>query len=90
MRLIENQEIKLLRSNHSADPCCFVVFGASGDLTHRLLIPALYEVPSEAFRKQLGATLRRFVGPNSHKGVGWRSIPPGGVTGPTKPDRPRP
>jgi glucose-6-phosphate 1-dehydrogenase len=64
-----------------ADPCCFVVFGASGDLTHRLLIPALYnlavggllpepfslvgvardDVPSEAFRKQLGATLRQFA-----------------------------
>lgn len=27
-----------------ADPCCFVVFGASGDLTHRLLMPALYNL----------------------------------------------
>jgi glucose-6-phosphate 1-dehydrogenase len=27
-----------------ADPCCFVVFGASGDLTRRLLIPALYNL----------------------------------------------
>jgi glucose-6-phosphate 1-dehydrogenase len=27
-----------------ADPCCFVLFGASGDLTHRLLIPALYNL----------------------------------------------
>ena len=27
-----------------ADPCCFVIFGASGDLTHRLLIPALYNL----------------------------------------------
>ncbi len=26
------------------DPCSFVVFGASGDLTHRLLIPALYNL----------------------------------------------
>ncbi len=24
-----------------ADPCCLIIFGASGDLTHRLLIPAL-------------------------------------------------
>ncbi len=24
-----------------ADPCCLVIFGASGDLTHRLLVPAL-------------------------------------------------
>jgi glucose-6-phosphate 1-dehydrogenase len=27
-----------------ADPCCLVVFGASGDLTHRLLLPALYNL----------------------------------------------
>jgi glucose-6-phosphate 1-dehydrogenase len=27
-----------------ADPCCFVIFGASGDLAHRLLIPALYNL----------------------------------------------
>jgi glucose-6-phosphate 1-dehydrogenase len=27
-----------------ADPCCFVIFGASGDLTHRLLILALYNL----------------------------------------------
>jgi glucose-6-phosphate 1-dehydrogenase len=28
----------------SADPCSLVIFGASGDLTHRLLIPALYNL----------------------------------------------
>jgi glucose-6-phosphate 1-dehydrogenase len=27
-----------------ADPSCFVIFGASGDLTHRLLLPALYNL----------------------------------------------
>src|SRR5258707_10258693 len=27
-----------------ADPCCFIVFGASGDLAHRLLAPALYNL----------------------------------------------
>src|SRR5262249_50606834 len=27
-----------------ADPCCFVIFGASGNLTHRLLLPALYNL----------------------------------------------
>src|SRR5882724_1718986 len=27
-----------------ADPCCFVIFGASGDLAHRLLAPALYNL----------------------------------------------
>jgi glucose-6-phosphate 1-dehydrogenase len=28
----------------AADPCCLVIFGASGDLTHRLLVPALYNL----------------------------------------------
>src|SRR5258707_7449379 len=27
-----------------ADPCCFIVFGASGDLAYRLLVPALYNL----------------------------------------------
>ena len=27
-----------------ADPCCFVIFGVSGDLAHRLLVPALYNL----------------------------------------------
>jgi glucose-6-phosphate 1-dehydrogenase len=26
------------------EPCCFVIFGASGDLAHRLVIPALYNL----------------------------------------------
>src|SRR3954453_16878132 len=26
------------------DPCCFVLFGATGDLAHRLVIPALYNL----------------------------------------------
>ncbi|HTK12199.1 MAG TPA: glucose-6-phosphate dehydrogenase [Xanthobacteraceae bacterium] len=30
-----------------APPCSFVVFGASGDLTHRLLVPALYNLAAE-------------------------------------------
>jgi glucose-6-phosphate 1-dehydrogenase len=36
----------LQRPNNArpADPCCFVVFGATGDLTHRLLVPALYNL----------------------------------------------
>jgi glucose-6-phosphate 1-dehydrogenase len=32
------------RGVRPADPCCFVIFGASGDLTHRLLVPALYNL----------------------------------------------
>jgi glucose-6-phosphate 1-dehydrogenase len=31
-------------SPRPADPCSFVIFGASGDLVHRLLVPALYNL----------------------------------------------
>ncbi len=31
----------------NADPCTLVIFGASGDLTHRKLIPALYDLCGE-------------------------------------------
>lgn len=31
-------------SNHTAEPCVIVIFGASGDLTQRKLIPALYDL----------------------------------------------
>src|SRR5689334_77404 len=30
-----------------ADPSSFVIFGASGDLTHRLLVPALYNLAAD-------------------------------------------
>ena len=30
-----------------ADPCAFVIFGAAGDLTKRLLLPALYNLASQ-------------------------------------------
>src|ERR1700750_1403570 len=26
------------------DPCCFVIFGVTGDLAHRLVVPALYNL----------------------------------------------
>ena len=32
------------RAVRPASPCSFVIFGASGDLTHRLLMPALYNL----------------------------------------------
>jgi glucose-6-phosphate 1-dehydrogenase len=31
-------------SARPADPCSLIIFGASGDLTHRLLVPALYNL----------------------------------------------
>ena len=29
-------------NGHKPDPCSLVIFGATGDLAHRLVIPALY------------------------------------------------
>jgi glucose-6-phosphate 1-dehydrogenase len=36
-----------LSSARAADPCTIVIFGASGDLTKRKLVPALYELASQ-------------------------------------------
>ena len=36
----------------AADPCCFVVFGASGDLTRRLLVPALYNLAAAGLLRE--------------------------------------
>jgi glucose-6-phosphate 1-dehydrogenase len=36
-----------LRTELSAEPCVVVIFGATGDLTHRKLIPALYNLALE-------------------------------------------
>jgi glucose-6-phosphate 1-dehydrogenase len=35
------------RAPRPADPCTFVIFGAAGDLTKRLLLPALYNLAAE-------------------------------------------
>lgn len=36
-----------LRIKQSTEPCAMVIFGASGDLTHRKLLPALYNLALE-------------------------------------------
>jgi glucose-6-phosphate 1-dehydrogenase len=33
-----------MHNGHKPDPCCLVLFGATGDLAHRLVIPALYNL----------------------------------------------
>ena len=53
-----------------ADPCAMVLFGATGDLTHRLVIPALYNLSRtgasagaiHADRRGAGATSRPRTG----------------------------
>src|ERR1700746_2166588 len=37
----------ILSNGRAADPCVMVIFGASGDLTKRKLIPALYNLAKD-------------------------------------------
>jgi glucose-6-phosphate 1-dehydrogenase len=46
----ENPLLEGLRLRRTPDPCVLVIFGASGDLTHKKLFPALYSL---AFRRLL-------------------------------------
>ena len=47
---LENPLLEGLKVRRTPDPCIFVIFGASGDLTQRKLIPALYSL---AYRRLL-------------------------------------
>src|SRR5689334_6922597 len=47
---LENPLLQGLKMRRTPDPCIFVIFGASGDLTQRKLIPALYSL---AYRRLL-------------------------------------
>jgi glucose-6-phosphate 1-dehydrogenase len=47
---LENPLLEGLRLRRQPDPCTLVIFGASGDLTHKKLLPALYSL---AFRRLL-------------------------------------
>ena len=44
---LENPFQETLLSRHRAEPCTVVIFGATGDLTNRKLIPALYNIAAE-------------------------------------------
>ncbi len=43
----ENPYREELLSRHSPEPCTIVIFGATGDLTHRKLVPALYNIAAD-------------------------------------------
>jgi glucose-6-phosphate 1-dehydrogenase len=47
---LENPLVEGLKMRRTPDPCVFVIFGASGDLTQRKLFPALYSL---AYRRLL-------------------------------------
>ncbi|MGH3103519.1 MAG: glucose-6-phosphate dehydrogenase, partial [Gaiellaceae bacterium] len=46
----ENPLLEGLRLRRTPEPCAIVIFGASGDLTRRKLLPALYSL---AYRRLL-------------------------------------
>ena len=42
--IIANPLREGLRMHRTADPCAIVIFGITGDLAHRKLLPALYNL----------------------------------------------
>ncbi len=50
------------------DPCVLVIFGASGDLTHRKLIPALYNLMCEGLLPESFAMIGYARKPNTNEG----------------------
>ncbi len=49
MKRVETFDVPSLRPEQLSDPCIMVIFGASGDLTKRKLIPALYNLAKEEY-----------------------------------------
>jgi len=47
MQLLEEPVLTKTSTGRAADPCVMVIFGASGDLTKRKLIPALYNLAKD-------------------------------------------
>ena len=43
-QLVENPLRAGLRMHRTPDPCVLVLFGVTGDLSHRKLLPALYDL----------------------------------------------
>ena len=65
---------------HPAGPCTLVIFGATGDLTHRLLTPALYNLsrwgllPEDFAVIGVGVPLGRHVVTFRHPQLGERTV----------------
>ncbi|MBU0715036.1 MAG: glucose-6-phosphate dehydrogenase, partial [Verrucomicrobia bacterium] len=47
MKHLQNPLREGLRLQRTPEPCALVIFGASGDLTRRKLVPALYNLDLE-------------------------------------------
>ena len=50
---------------HQAPPCTLVIFGAGGDLTKRLLMPAIYNLAKDKFLSRSAAPPLPDPRPNS-------------------------
>src|SRR6476659_4207997 len=48
LRMEDSSHVEASASLHAA-PCAFVLFGASGDLARRTLLPALYRLATEGY-----------------------------------------
>ncbi len=73
-----------MRHARTVDPCIMVIFGATGDLTRRKLIPALYNLALEQpLRRGAPSPMRRFASnrskPSMRSRAGGRSTPPCGI-----------
>ena len=55
-------------SNRKSAPCVLVIFGASGDLTHRKLIPALYNLMCDGLLPEHFAMIGFARKPNTNEG----------------------
>ena len=74
-----------LRTELSAEPCVVVIFGATGDLTHRKLVPALYHLALErrlpvarhwsGLRGGRGAMMASVIEPGGGEGERRRDVP---------------
>src|SRR5712671_6277432 len=54
---LENPLAEGLMAERQPDPCAIVIFGASGDLTERKLIPALFNLSASGYLPQRYAIL---------------------------------
>jgi len=64
-RAADQPELNPLREGISAravpQPCAIVIFGATGDLTNRKLIPALYNLAADGDLPSAGAIARPYA-----------------------------
>jgi len=52
-RNVDLNHLHRIKERNHYDPCIVVIFGGAGDLSHRKLIPALYNLSSTASSRQV-------------------------------------